>query len=617
MASPSNPFDEFDTHLAGRHSEGLPANPFDEFDEAPPPVAAPAVAPPAASSTGLNPERAAMYAREKGNPLEALKRELREAGIDLGALGSAAVRPAVQAGEIALLPLDVAHSAERFVKAGDFSTDAARKAFIYGPVDQQAPTQQANQWLDAHTVAPTTTAGRVAEMISSGLIGARLPGMPVAKSAPAAPTAVEDVIAQGQKHNVPVYYDDLTKSAFAKKLGVGAENVPLVGTSAGRAAQGEAAKKAAEALAAKYGDDLADDVPNLVQKGLQDQLNVFRDAAGKRYSDAASLLDASGDVATPRFVKAIRKEISEQKKLGSVGNPRVVALLEKYQNAPGGNFTLTRKVRSQLKGEISDFYRGGENKAIGEAGVERLRDMRTALEADMADFAKKTGGDAYAKWKDADAFYRTNVIPFKEQGFADLVRTAEPEKAWRYLMTQGGIESRAERMYNGLNESGRAAVRSGVIDDAMSNAVGPKGIFSPAKFAKYMEDNSTVVDKFFQGGDKEEINGFTNLMRHVERAGQYMENPPTGQRLIGALMVGSTALSMKPLLIGAAAAGGTRVLFQTRRGRDLLLAASKLKPGSPAMNMMSNRIGRLMLSGAATSYRDPPDEEEPVNAVNQ
>lgn len=32
MASPSNPFDQFDKHLPGKHAEAAPANPFDEFD---------------------------------------------------------------------------------------------------------------------------------------------------------------------------------------------------------------------------------------------------------------------------------------------------------------------------------------------------------------------------------------------------------------------------------------------------------------------------------------------------------------------------------------------------------------------------------------------------------
>lgn len=598
-------------HVQGRNaaSPEAPAAPAAAAPASPTPGLTETDLSPEPAGTGLNPERAAMYAQEKGL-LDKLKREISEAGIDLKNFGSAAVRPVYQAAATTLLPFDVAHSTERFIREGDYSPTAARKAFIWGPVDETTPSMRAQAWLDAHTVAPTDMKGRVSEAISSGLVGGRFAGMPRVAPGPVQPSTADAVIAAGERHNVPVYFDDVTKSAFAKKLGVGAENVPVVGTSAGRASQGEAAKKAAEAVAARFAEEVADDVPTVMQKGLQDQLNVFRGEAGARYAQAGQLLDGAAEVVpTPRFVKAIRRELANQKSLGSAANKDVIALLEKYQQAPEGNFTLARLLRSQLKSEIREFYRGGENRAIGEQGVERLREMREALETDMADFAKNAGGNAYDAWKNADEFYKTNLLPFKERGFADLVKTAEPEKAWQYLMTQGGVESRVERMYDALNESGRAAVRAGVIDDAMKNAMGPKDIFSPARYAKYMEDHATVIDKFFQGVDKEEINGFTNLMRHVDRAGQYMENPPTGQRVIGALMLGSTALSLKPMLIGATAAGGTRVLFQTQRGRDLLLAASKLKPGSPAMNVLGNRIGRLMVSGTMTPYRESRDED--------
>jgi hypothetical protein len=583
----------------------------------PPPSPAPTARGPvvAPSGTGLNPERAALYSSEQGRPLEAIKREVREAIEGVKQFGSAAVRPFYKAAEQTLLPLDIAHSVERFIREGDYSPEAARKSFVYGPVDPRSPTQQAEAWLDEHTSTPHDTTGRLAELGSTILVGGKIPG-PIAPPASSgvtsgAPTLAQQAIAAGEKHSVPVYFDDVTGSAFARKLGVGAENVPLVGTSAGRAEQAKAAAQAASRIGAKFGvDDLADEVPPLVQKGLQDKLGVLRTEARARYDAASELLNKAADVVpTPRFVMAIRRELQHQKSLGTAANPEVVKLLTKYQLVPEGNFSLARNVRSQLKGEISSFYTGGENRAIGEAGVERLQGIRTALEADMSEFAKKTGGAAYDAWKSADDFWKTNLVPFKERGFADLVKTAEPEKAWKYLMAEGGLDSRANRMYNSLTDAGRETVRAGVVQDAIKSATGPTGIFSPAKYAKYMEDHATVVDHFFKGADRQEIDGFTNLMRHVTRAGQYMENPPTGQRVIGALMVGSAALSMKPLLIGAAAAGGTRVLFQTTRGRDLLLAASKLKPGSPAMNVLGNRIGRLMLSGSMAGYREQPEQE--------
>lgn len=637
MASPSNPFDEFDKPLQGRHAESAPANPFDEFDEAPE-AAAITSAPSTQSvasrianadpyvehliSLGMPPERAMMYAEERGHPLEALKREVGEAGRGLKQLGSALVRPFVIGGESTLIPLDTAHTLNQFSEKGDYSPEALRH-LILGFPDASAPSSQAQQWLDAHTQAPDSTAGRVAEMISSGLVGSKLPGMPASpKAAPRNPTLAERAIAAGEEHKVPVYYDDVTRSAYAKKLGTASENIPIVGTSAGRAKQANAAQAAAQKVAEKFDvNELGDDVPTLIQKGLQDKLKTFRTLAKHHYDTASDLLDPAGYVDTPAFNEAISLEMQAQAKKGSLANPKVVELLQKFKDAPGGNFTAMRAMRSDLKDAISDFYNGGENKAIGQKGVERLVDMRNGLEADMEAFAKRQGGDAYDRWKEANRYYKENLVPFKQQGFADLVKTAEPEKAWRYLMTQGGIESRAERMYNGLTEEGRAAVRAGAVRDAMEAATGPKDTFSPARFAKYMEDHENVINQFFKGEDKQQISGFTNLMRHVERAGQYMENPPTGNRVIAAAMLGGGSYylqSLKPLLIAASTAGGTRILFQTKHGRDLLLAASKLKPGSPAMNVLGNRLGRMALGASMAPKVNPNQEQEqPDNAVSQ
>jgi hypothetical protein len=290
--------------------------------------------------------------------------------------------------------------------------------------------------------------------------------------------------------------------------------------------------------------------------------------------------------------------LARQQGLGTLSNPAVTELLQKYQQAPRGNFSMMRELRSQIGSDISDFYTGA-NKTIGEKGVGALQAMKDALDADMSAFAKAQGGSAEAAWRRADGFYRANIVPFKEAGFRDLAKTAEPEKAWRYLLAQGGLKSRAARMYNSLDESGRGAVRFGMVKDAMEAGTNPNGSFSPAKFAKYMEDHQPVIDQFFRGSELQEIKGFQNLMRHVERAGQFAENPPTGQRLVPYLLAGLGYLSVK----GAATATATGVtvqkLFQTEAGRNLLLGMAKVTPGSRPADVLSGRVATFLASQSA------------------
>lgn len=67
----------------------------------------------------------------------------------------------------------------------------------------------------------------------------------------------------------------------------------------------------------------------------------------------------------------------------------------------------------------------------------------------------------------------------------------------------------------------------------------------PAKFALEFERMNAPYSKVFNGADKAQMDGFVKLMRHVERAGQYMENPPTGNRAVGVLMGGAAVVTLR------------------------------------------------------------------------
>lgn len=455
---------------------------------------------------------------------------------------------------------------------------------------------------------------KAVDFVGQALVGSVVPNPGIKNPAPnvvpiAKPNAAKQVIAEGEKRGVPVFYDDVG-GATAKKVGTAMESLPgPIGTGAGRARQAQAAQSAATKLVSKFTPNTSDDVPELVQKGLQSKLQTFRTTAGKLYERAANALDPLGTVSRSNLDSAISQEAGKQQRLGTLASNDVASLLEKYRNAPQGNFTLMRELRSQIGDDISDFYTG-KNAAIGEKGVTALKAMKEALEKDMEQFAKQSGGNGYQAWRNADGFYKANIVPFREAGFRDLVKTAEPEKAWRYLLAQGGIKSRAARMYNSLDDSGRGAVRYGLIKDAMDNGTNPNGSFSPAKFSKYLEDNEAAVNAFFKGNDRAEIEGFRNLMRHIERAGQFAENPPTGNRLIPYLIGGAVVVNPKVAVVAGGTGLTVRALFQTPTGRNLLLAARNAKPGSPAMAQINDRMARLLAASVGIAALKTGQEAE-------
>jgi hypothetical protein len=469
------------------------------------------------------------------------------------------------------------------------------------------PSEAINRLLEKYVAPPPESGmGRFVEDLYAAALGGKLPSfMPKLPAQPpkapprlaAPPVPTQRIIEAGVKHDVPVYYDDLTNNALVKKIGVAAETLGAAGTGAGRGRQNVAAADAAKRFVAEAQPQGVEDVAGGIQEGLKRQLKIFRQQKDRLYEIAGRALEPAGNVPTVAFNDRLNRVINEETKRAALGvdNKQLMNTLETWKShGKWGSFQDTAALRSTIDDEIDNYFRG-RHSTIGKKGVRDLIAMREALDNDLEAFAKNVGGEAEKAWRAADKFYKTNLVPFKVKGFKDLVKTDEPEKAWTYLTAQSGLGSRAKRMYDALDEKGRQTVRYGLAKEAYDNALNENGIFSPAKFATYMEKNDKVVKQFFDGKDLEEINGFSKLMRHVERAGHYAENPPTGNRFALPIALGATAVTFGGAL---ATSLGIKQLFQTNTGRDLLLRMSQQKVGSPAANMTANRIGRYITSAA-------------------
>ena len=131
---------------------------------------------------------------------------------------------------------------------------------------------------------------------------------------------------------------------------------------------------------------------------------------------------------------------------------------------------------------------------------------------------------------DADTFYKTRVVKYREGTLAKAIEKDLPDEIYNQFVRRG--KDRAQYFYNGLDPKGQAAVRYGMVQEAYEKAMsGPDPeIFSPRRFVSKMREIQDAHGVFFKGTPQWEIDGFTTLMQHAPRAGQYMENPPTGWR---------------------------------------------------------------------------------------
>lgn len=418
----------------------------------------------------------------------------------------------------------------------------------------------------------------------------------------------QEIIQTGDKHNTPVHLDDVGGN-FTKRTSVAAESIPVFGTAPGKIEQAEkglyAAEKLTKNLAVKSDND---DFFGEITESLGRKLNKLKGQASEKYNRVSELLDDKGGVELPRVDDLIDKLITEEKAFGQQANKNLISILEGYKsgNTPRGNFTHTRELRSRLGSTISDFYRG-DNQAIGSQGVEKLQRLKEAVEHDMSDFVFINGPEAQTAWREADAFYSERIAePFRKTGLKSLVDANEPEKAWRYLTTNGGIESRSRVAYQALDKKGRAAVRYGLVKEALDASIGENRTFSPAKFAKSIEKRMNLVDTFFTGKDKQEIKGFAKLMRHIERAGQVAENPPNGSRLLLPLLgVGAAVADAKTIGAASTAAFTMKKLFQDDRARNLLLAAGKSNAHTKSMEDIADKMATIL--GRAGSLEQAND----------
>ena len=417
----------------------------------------------------------------------------------------------------------------------------------------------------------------------------------------------------GKQYDVPTTVGDIKGGGSIKNIETQLERVPVVGISKLRTTQHDRSLAAATRVSKKF-KNLMDEtdykaIPAMQRAAQQGDRNASRvlgiiNDAG---NDTGKILQASAEVKGWRqsaiATKLYNRVDDEVIKAGNgtVPTNRTQAALtdaldkQAASLAPDGvllreltkisdnlanpskpkTFKNTRLLRSQL-GDLADKYGSPINGNKAAARV--FGDIKKAVDDDIADFAANSGNTAIkTAYKKADKFY-AGVMKSKDSAITKAMQSNKPDEVFDKFIKAGKGDA-AQNFANSLDDKGRAALRYQMVDDAMTKAWNEnKEAFSPAKFAGKFEELAEPYSRLFKGDDKKQMDGFIKLMRHVERAGQFKENPPTGVRLGDVAMVG-TALANVPLAVkGASVSLLARTLFTTKAGKNLLLAADNLPP---------------------------------------
>lgn len=457
-------------------------------------------------------------------------------------------------------------------------------------------------------------------------------------------TKYQEVDNLGKQYDVPTTVGDIKGGGSIKNIETQLERVPVVGISKLRTTQHDRSLAAATRVSKKF-KNLMDEtdykaIPAMQRAAQQGDRNATRvlgiiNDAG---DDTGKILQASAEVKGWRqsaiATKLYNRVDDEVIKAGNdtVPTNRTQAALadaldkQAASLAPDGvllreltkisdnlanpskpkTFKNTRLLRSQL-GDLADKYGSPINGNKAAARV--FGDIKKAVDDDIADFAANSGNTAIkTAYKKADKFY-AGVMRSKDSAITKAMQSNKPDEVFDKFIKAGKGDA-AQNFANSLDDKGRAALRYQMVDDAMTKAWNEnKEAFSPAKFAGKFEELAEPYSRLFKGDDKKQMDGFIKLMRHVERAGQFKENPPTGVRLGDVAIVG-TALANVPLAIkGASVSLLARTLFTTKAGKNLLLAADNLPPSQQvALDNIMKIATKLASSSGSRKGRDTAEK---------
>lgn len=488
--------------------------------------------------------------------------------------------------------------------------------------------------------------------------------------------AYQSIVDTAKKYGIRLTYGDITRGSIAPKVETGLEALPLTGggtmrasgqkdvaragerirtglqsemqqtpwrdlASVKQAASGTGPRaKEAQILLAEI-SEAGDDWGRVIQ--TSGKLNLFQDRvrAEKLYDQVETLAQPLGNMRLPKATQAIDDAIArasddvlpspevKREVIGALNRIKgEISPTASVKPSMGVRDPVTGTLRAEpvtpttsipdttysrmrrLRSSLGDLQR----EAAEPATARYLSGVKTALEEDMAAFTQQAGVPQLTKAaKDADTFFRTRIVPYREGQLAKVIEKNLPDEIYNQFVRRG--KDRAEYFYKGLDAKGQAAVRYGMVEEAVNKAYsGAPDVFSPARFATSLKKIQEAHGVFFKGTPQWEINGITKLMEHGKRFGEYMENPPTGLRgaFLGA-MVGTGGLAAVPYAVKALTIGqGLRMMLMTQRGRNFLLAASDMQPGSSAFQKRldtflrtSPEASRLVSAARSQTQEEP------------
>lgn len=514
----------------------------------------------------------------------------------------------------------------------DVGTGALQRILEGGEMIRKATGMESNQpnidRLNAMTrenreafapLAEKSTAANVGEFIGGAAPLAAIPGGVAGSALRRAGTSALSGAATGLLQPTTGEENPLQNAAMGAAMGGATSGGLSLGSKAFNALSGRLPENIKQALAKRYGirttlgevtnNPITGTVESWLERVPIVGLRGFREKQQQEANTAAKTLLS--------------------KYMVSPDAPNVMAANRAYASG------LYDKLRLEVAGIEDQFILPNQSRLQGKQLLERYPDLfkkfqdtqREKLIANVVDDSNQFINFKEA-WTLRDGLGDLIGQAKKKLQSGDVDRTQLSELSKLYSAINNDIDTWANSIGRSdvrtmINEANDAyknyVVKSDILQRAYSKATSftsDTERFSPQKFstALYKTIDSDRAYNLFQPQEIEELAGLANIMHVVRRSGQYMENPPTGNRwgpLTAGGGIGATGAIVGGME-GAIKTGGgvlslvglTRFLTTTEPGKKLAMAASRIDPENPNMKVVMKMIYNNASKWAALGTTD-------------
>lgn len=303
---------------------------------------------------------------------------------------------------------------------------------------------------------------------------------------------------------------------------------------------------------------------------------------------------------------------------GTILSPRITQKVLRTNTTPPPPvyYSQVRQAVTQMDAYLAKVKPPPANAPVENAAITAVRDAQRTLASALDEH---TTSGVKGIEKKATSFYEKNLAPFNNPKIQAILTESDPlVRANTALDVALGDDLHASETVAGLvGKKGRDAIRQGIIKKALDAARGKDRVIDPVKFTQFFEKKPGL-----EPWENDEMNGIVGGIKNLLADGAESRAPPP--RIRGALPRGYGIFAMTERLLnkdfrGAAIAGSaaffTQPIFHVidsvlsdTFGRRMIIAASRVKPGSPQMARITQTIAKRFapaIGGSAIGQAAP------------